>query len=72
MRCRFPPRRPLNDPPPAFGTVVNGRRTPKYILAWVCPEHELYKNLRGGQFAEVDDSNYSGVIARKWADFGFE
>lgn len=63
---RFPRRRPVNDPPPLYGKLVNGRRTPSYALAWVCTPRELFKNLGGGVPGIVTSDTYMSVIAKKW------
>ncbi|KAJ7644507.1 hypothetical protein FB45DRAFT_898091 [Roridomyces roridus] len=36
---------PADQPPPLEKTIVNGRRTPTYALAWFCDPERLYRNL---------------------------
>ncbi|KAJ7499447.1 hypothetical protein FB451DRAFT_1205473 [Mycena latifolia] len=63
----FPLRRPIDQPPPVCGELVNGRRTPTYVLAWVCPPRKFFENLGGGTLGKVDDSNYRLEVSKKWA-----
>ncbi|KAF8146911.1 hypothetical protein K438DRAFT_2028016 [Mycena galopus ATCC 62051] len=63
---RFPCRKPANQPPPLHGDLVDGRPTPRYILAWVCPPRKFFENLGGGKLGEVDYCNFSDVVAQKW------
>ncbi|KZV87590.1 hypothetical protein EXIGLDRAFT_752159 [Exidia glandulosa HHB12029] len=37
----FPPTLPREQPPPKYGTVVNGLRQPEYALAWRCDYRKL-------------------------------
>ena len=69
MRCRFTRRRPLNEPPPVSGALDNGRRTPTYVLAWVCPPRKLYENLRTAKLGEATLNNCEDIIAEKWAEW---
>ncbi|KAJ6474747.1 hypothetical protein C8R45DRAFT_381826 [Mycena sanguinolenta] len=62
----FPRRRPFDHPPPRCGELVNGRPTPTYALAWVCPARTFYKNLGGGELGKVDDCNFTDVVSKKW------
>ncbi|KAJ7264436.1 hypothetical protein B0H12DRAFT_227451 [Mycena haematopus] len=66
MASRFPRRRPVDDPPPLRGELVDGRRTPSYALAWVCPARAFYKNLGVGEPEHVDDCNFTDIVSRKW------
>ncbi|KAJ7645609.1 hypothetical protein DFH06DRAFT_1425448 [Mycena polygramma] len=66
---RFPRRLPLDQPPPLEGRLVDGRRTPMYVLAWVCPPRKLYENLAGGPLGTVSDCNLRDVVSEKWAAF---
>ncbi|KAJ7499449.1 hypothetical protein FB451DRAFT_1385149 [Mycena latifolia] len=71
---RFPRRRPVDQPPPLRGPLINGRRSPPtYVLAWVCPPRKLFENLGGGKLGVVDDRNLSDVVFEKWGrpEFSF-
>ncbi|KAJ7248548.1 hypothetical protein B0H12DRAFT_1324622 [Mycena haematopus] len=70
-RARFPSRRPADQPPPLEGEIVDGRRTPAYVLAWVCDITTFYRNLGGGTLGEVDDCNFMDVVSDKWGEIGF-
>ncbi|KAJ7096541.1 hypothetical protein B0H15DRAFT_825619 [Mycena belliarum] len=63
---KFPNRLPLNEPPPLQGTLVDGRRTPLYALAWVCRPHQFYTNLGGGTTGKIDECNYRDLVFKKW------
>jgi hypothetical protein len=65
---RFPRRRPVDCPPPLHGELVDGRPTPRYALAWVCPIPAFYKNLGGGELGKVDDCNLTHTLSEKWRD----
>ncbi|KAJ7504284.1 hypothetical protein B0H11DRAFT_1981483 [Mycena galericulata] len=62
----FPRRRPVDDPPPLRGELVNGRRTPLYALAWFCPDRSFFKNLGGGEEGKVDTFNFQDEVSAKW------
>ncbi|KAJ7116008.1 hypothetical protein C8R44DRAFT_628262 [Mycena epipterygia] len=66
MACRFPLRMPVDQPPMLLGELANGRRTPSYALAWVCPPNKFYKNLERDMPKKVNDRNYRNAIAEKW------
>lgn len=66
MAFRFPCRRPVDDPPPVRGDLVDGRPTPTYILAWVCPPRKFFENLGGGTLGKVNYRNFSNVVTDKW------
>ncbi|KAJ6613630.1 hypothetical protein B0H10DRAFT_1763253, partial [Mycena sp. CBHHK59/15] len=58
--------RPVDQPPPLEGELVDGRPTPTYVLAWVCDPTTLYRNLGGGTLGEVDDCNFIDIVSQKW------
>ncbi|KAJ7628594.1 hypothetical protein FB45DRAFT_41185 [Roridomyces roridus] len=62
---RFPCRL-FHNTPTLRGELVDGRPTPVYALAWVCPYMQFYKNLGGGQLPEVINRNYRNVVTEKW------
>ncbi|KAJ7486345.1 hypothetical protein B0H11DRAFT_2015783 [Mycena galericulata] len=63
---RFPCRRPVDDPPPVRGDLVDGRPTPTYVLAWVCRPRKFFENLGGGTLGKVNYRNFSDVVTDKW------
>lgn len=66
MAFRFPRRRAVDQPPPLLGELVDGRPTPTYVLAWVCPPRKFFENLGSGKPGEVDYRNFTDVISHKW------
>ncbi|KAJ7230580.1 hypothetical protein GGX14DRAFT_343673, partial [Mycena pura] len=72
----FPFRRPAEQPPPLFGAIENGHRTPDYVLAWVCDPLTFYKNLERGELGKASDRNCSDIVSNNWiaqpnSKFGF-
>jgi len=63
---RFPNRLPVDKPPLVRGERVDGRRTPIYVLAWVCNDRDFFKNLGGGVMGKVNSSNFAEVVSKKW------
>ncbi|KAJ7871714.1 hypothetical protein B0H14DRAFT_3131790 [Mycena olivaceomarginata] len=59
-RTLFPRRVPVDEPPPLSGQIIGSRRTPIYVLAWVCHERDFFKNLGSGE----DD--YRDLVSDKW------
>ncbi|KAE9389136.1 hypothetical protein BT96DRAFT_1025158 [Gymnopus androsaceus JB14] len=59
----FPRRFPLDQPPPYRGTMVKGKKTPLYGLAWVCSPQDLSRNL--GDISTGNDE-YRDVIRKNW------
>ncbi|KAJ7087324.1 hypothetical protein B0H15DRAFT_950202 [Mycena belliarum] len=72
---RFPLRRPVDEPPPRYETLLDGHRTPLYVLAWVCPSQKLYDNLEKGlpPGTTVHYRNFRDFISMNWiGDFPYE
>ncbi|KAJ7875817.1 hypothetical protein B0H13DRAFT_1632501, partial [Mycena leptocephala] len=56
---------PVDQPPELCGELVNGRPTPTYALAWVCPPRTFYENL-GGKLGKVNDRNFTNIVSEQW------
>ncbi|KAF9071169.1 hypothetical protein BDP27DRAFT_1419212 [Rhodocollybia butyracea] len=66
----FPRRLPPDQPPPRRDSIVEGKRTPLYGLAWVCSPRQLGKNL--GSIG-TGRGEYRNVISAQWkGPFGYE
>jgi len=63
--CRLDP----DQPPPLRGEVVNGRRTPTYVLAWVCSARKFFANLGDGERGKVNDRNFTDIVSKKWSAY---
>ncbi|KAF9071172.1 hypothetical protein BDP27DRAFT_1322462 [Rhodocollybia butyracea] len=63
----FPRRLPPDQPPPRRDSIVQGKRTPLYGLAWVCSPREFSKNLGipfgYGEFREVISARWEGPFS---------
>ncbi|KAE9400982.1 hypothetical protein BT96DRAFT_880763 [Gymnopus androsaceus JB14] len=59
----FPRRFPLDQRPPYRGTMVKGKKTPLYGLAWVRSPQDLSRNL--GDISTGNDE-YRDVIRKNW------
>ncbi|KAJ7243191.1 hypothetical protein B0H12DRAFT_1221211 [Mycena haematopus] len=62
----FPRRLPIHNPPPPRGTILDGRLTPPYVLAWVCDPRDFYLNVGGGKPGKVHRCNFAQAVSDKW------
>ncbi|KAJ7832635.1 hypothetical protein B0H13DRAFT_1914921 [Mycena leptocephala] len=67
----YHPTTPVDQPPELCGELVNGRPTPTYALAWVCPPRTFYENL-GGKLGKVNDRNFTNIVSEQWGRPEFE
>ncbi|KAJ7087325.1 hypothetical protein B0H15DRAFT_801374 [Mycena belliarum] len=73
-RNLFPLRKPVDEPPQRYKSLVDGHPTPLYVLAWVCSPDTFFDNLENGLPSEtVDDRNFRNFVTEKWiGDFPYE
>ncbi|KAF9041148.1 hypothetical protein BDP27DRAFT_1374399 [Rhodocollybia butyracea] len=70
MSVLFHRRLPPDQPPPCRNSIVHGKRTPLYGLAWVCSPHQLSKNLGG---VPTGRGKHRDVISAQWkGPFSYE